>query len=244
MPETVLGIMHIHTDYSYDGRDSLQEVARLAKRKGYGFLLLTEHNDDFSDEKMQRFVAECERLSTNDLIIVPGLEVNCDFGRHLLAIGIKKYIGIADPDKVIDKIKENGGLAILPHPGLYQFRSFLTSASNLDGVEVWNSRYDSKYAPNPKSFSLLKNLRKENPGIFAYGGQDLHSVRELDDLSLRVELARPSEFEILHRLEKGRFEVARKRMAIDSVGDITKTQKVLFDIVASADILGKTLWNS
>ncbi|MDY6971067.1 MAG: PHP domain-containing protein [Thermodesulfobacteriota bacterium] len=236
--------MHIHTDYSYDGRDSLQDVAQLARRKGYSFLLLTEHNDVFDDEKMRRFVAECERLSTTDFTIIPGLEVNCDFGRHLLAIGIRKYIGMADPEKVIDKIKENGGLAIFPHPGLHQFRSFLDTASNLDGVEVWNSRYDSKFAPNPKSFSLLKNLRKENPGVFAYGGQDLHSVQELDDLCLRIELSRPSEFEILHRLEKGRFEVVRRRMAIGSVGDITKTQKVLFDIVASADMLGKALWSS
>jgi len=241
MPKTVSGIHHIHTDYSYDGESSLREVASLAKKRGYSFLLLTEHNDDFDDEKMERLVAECEQLSTDELVVIPGLEVNCDFGRHLLAIGVRRYIGMASPDKVIDRIKENHGLAVFPHPALYRFRSFFRSVDDLNGVEIWNNRYDSKYAPNLKSFDLLNNLRRENPCIFAYGGLDLHSTSEFDDLCLRIELEELTEKKILESLKDGRFKIVRKGTIIDSTGSITRRQRFIFDIVTSANMLREAL---
>jgi len=241
MPETVSGISHIHTDFSYDGESSLEEVAKLAKKKGHSFLLLTEHNDDFNDGKMERFVAECEQLSTGEFIIIPGLEINCDFGRHLLGIGVRRYIPMAGPDEVIGQIRQSGGLAVFPHPGLYQFRPFLKSVNNLNGIEVWNNRYDGKYAPNLRSLELLKDLRIKNPGIFAYAGLDLHSTSKFDCLCLKIELAELTETEILSSLKAGEFRLLRKRTEIDSTGDITKTQKLIFDIAASANMVAEAL---
>lgn len=244
MLETVSGIFHLHTGYSYDSSASLKEITILAKKKGYRFLLLTEHSDDFNDEKMKKFVAECECLSTEDLIVIPGLEVNCDFGRHILAVGIKEFIGVADPDDVIDRIRGNGGLAIIPHPVLCQFRSFVTLTNRLNGVEVWNSRYDGKYAPSLKSFRLLSMLQKENPKVFAYGGLDLHSIQDFDDLCLKVELAMVTEQEVLQCLKKGNFKVARKKIVIDSSGDITRMQRLFFDMVTSVTMVGRTVCSS
>lgn len=202
-------------------------------------MLLTEHNDDFNDDKMKKLVEECEDLSTVDLMVIPGLEVNCDYGRHILAVGIKKNIGTDSPDKVIDKIRENGGLVIFPHPGLYQFRPFFTSISQLNGVEVWNIRYDIKCAPSLKSFELLRELRDINPDIFAYGGQDLHSAGNFDDICLKVELNEFSEKEILNNLRRGKFRIERKRTRIDSTGNITGRQRLFFDMAASVAMLLK-----
>lgn len=241
MPKTVSGINHIHTGYSYDGKSSLQEVADLARKRGHDFLLITEHNDDFDDEKMERFVAECEQLSTDGLVVIPGLEVNCDFGRHLLAIGVRRYIDMAEPDEAIGRIKENHGLAVFAHPALYQFRPFFKSVNDLNGVEVWNAHFDGRYAPNLKSLGLLHNLRKENPRIFAYSGLDLHSTAAFDDLCLRVEVTEPTEGEILGSLKEGRFKIVRKRTIIDSAGCITRWQRFIFDLAASANMLKRAL---
>jgi len=244
MLKTVTGIFHLHTNYSFDGKSPLQEITNLAKEEGHSFLLLTEHNDDFNNEKMKKFAAECNRLSTDELVVVPGLEINCGLDRHILAIGVKKYIKTASPDEVIGQIKEIGGLVVFPHPGLYQFRTFMKSINSLNGIEVWNSRYDVRYAPNLKSFSLLKDLRKINPRIYAYGGLDLHSSSNFDALCLKIELLKLSEEEILSSLESGSFKIVRKRTVINSTGDITRSQRLFFDIAASANMLAESLWPS
>jgi len=244
MTKAISGIMHLHTKYSYDGTVSLREVAKTAKKRGFSFLLLTEHSNHFDAQKMARLIADCRAFSTEEFVIISGLEVDCDFGRHILAIGIKQYIGTGDPARVVEAIRENGGLAVLAHPALYQFRSFLPSAAKLNGVEVWNSRYDGKYAPNPKSFTMLKSLQNENPRIFAYGGQDLHSAKEFDPLCLTLDASTVSERDVLQCLEAGRFKVVRKRTTIDASGEISSAQRLLFDIVNSGYMLGRALRSS
>lgn len=226
--------MHLHTEYSYDGNYTLSDIAGLAKKHGHSFILLTEHNDDFNDDKMKRFVSACKHFSSDSMLIIPGLEVNCDFGRHILALGVTRRIETASPDHVVESIKENGGLAIIPHPCLYQFRSFLASAENLNGVEVWNSRYDGTWAPNPRSFSLLRRLRHENPNIFAYAGQDAHSLSDVSDLRVTMELESITEYEILFSLARGRFTVGKRKTLFDAGGTMTRTQKAFFEIAAAA----------
>jgi hypothetical protein len=244
LSRTISGIMHLHTTYSYDGTASLREMVKAVRKRGFNFLLLTEHSNKFGAEKMARLTADCQRLSKEDFVIIPGLEVDCDFGRHLLAIGINQYIGMGDPDAVVEGIRESGGLAIIPHPVIYQFRSFVTSVAMLNGVEVWNSRYDSKYAPNLRSFALLKNLQQENPQIFAYGGQDLHAVKKLDSLCLQLEVPSLTERDIMHCLERGRFRVKRNRTVIDASGEITRRQRLFFDLAFSAHLIGEMVWSS
>ncbi|HNR13570.1 MAG TPA: PHP domain-containing protein, partial [Thermodesulfobacteriota bacterium] len=95
--KTVTGLLHIHTTYSYDGRITLDDISSIARSKGHGFLLLTEHSDDFSPRKMEALREHSQRLSDKDFVIIPGLEVNCDLGRHLLAVGVTRYISEEKP---------------------------------------------------------------------------------------------------------------------------------------------------
>jgi len=46
------GLMHIHSRYSYDGFFSLEELSELSKSRGYNFIVLTDHADDFDGEKI------------------------------------------------------------------------------------------------------------------------------------------------------------------------------------------------
>ena len=85
------GYVHIHSHYSYDGVDSIEKIARFFRKKGYRFVCLTEHADDFSNDKMDSFVNECRRCSDPDLLVIPGLEYRCNNLVHLLAIGVDQY---------------------------------------------------------------------------------------------------------------------------------------------------------
>jgi len=224
--------MHIHSTYSYDGKSSVQEIRETAKSRGYTFALFAEHSEGFDHGKMRDLVNECRELSDEEMILVPGLEIDCDFGRHVLALGVKECIVSEKPDLVLEEIKEKGGIAVLPHPVIYRFRSFFTNIQHLDGVEIWNSRYDGG-APNPKVFDLLQTLRDENEAVYAFGGQDLHDVAEMDDLCLALDLEYINECEILAKLKKGAFQIQRRRTVIDSHGSITRSQRLFFDLSSS-----------
>ncbi len=91
MDEYTPGLIHVHSEYSYDGTLSLEELVSLCKEGEDRFVILTEHADDFYDSKMDMLVDECKKLSTKDFILIPGLEFNCE-GMHILAIGIEKFI--------------------------------------------------------------------------------------------------------------------------------------------------------
>ena len=86
------GIIHIHTAYSHDGMLSLPDFVELAKKKHINFMLLSEHAEDFDDKKMQIFVNECEKITKDGILVIPGLEFNINDQIHILGIGIKKYI--------------------------------------------------------------------------------------------------------------------------------------------------------
>ena len=57
------GILHVHSNLSYDGQNTLAEIASLAKSRGYQFVGMSEHSDTFDPQKMAYLVNECRRLS-------------------------------------------------------------------------------------------------------------------------------------------------------------------------------------
>ena len=42
------GIVHVHSDYSHDGHDSLEHLHAVCAKRGIGFVGLTDHAEDFA----------------------------------------------------------------------------------------------------------------------------------------------------------------------------------------------------
>ena len=116
---TLKGIIHVHSNLSYDGQHSLEEIAQYAKKCGYGFVGMTEHSDTFDNDKMSDFVNECRRLSNSELLVIPGVEFTCENKLHLLGLGIEHFTDVKDPISVARFIRAQGGLAIVSHPVRY-----------------------------------------------------------------------------------------------------------------------------
>ena len=95
MSSSALGIVHVHSSYSHDGRDSLAALTAFAAERGIGFVGLTDHAEDFSEARWHEYVAECAGASTDAVRLVPGLEFRfADFrGLHLLAFGLGQGSG-------------------------------------------------------------------------------------------------------------------------------------------------------
>ncbi len=201
------GLFHVHSNYSFDGKCSLLELVAFCKRKHLGFVVLTEHAEDFSKSKMQSYVKECMSCSNEETILLPGLE----FGfkeypeLHLLGIGIKEYIPTDDISTTVDKIHLQGGLAIIAHPSRNGYFVPEGVIEKIDGLEIWNAAYDSRYLPNHKSLKLYNNIRKKNYTLNAFSGMDMHDIRYYKEMILLINAKAKDENELLALIKKGQY---------------------------------------
>ena len=237
----VRGLVHVHSRYSYDGVHSLEELAAFGRSRGYGFFGMSEHSDTLSEAQMAGYVAECARVSGPDLLVIPGIEFSCTNGLHMVGLGVEHHTTETDPLRVARFIRDHGGVAIVAHPSRYDYRLPDGIASVVDGVEIWNSGYDGRFAPNARSMACLRALRRENPSLLGFGGQDLHRVPERWAVELRIECAALRRELLLDALRAGTFEVANPYFSVDPRRDASVLVRAKFGLVRSLYTLARSL---
>jgi len=210
-----VGILHVHSNLSYDGQNTLAEIAFLAKLRGYRFVGMSEHSDTFEPQKMACLVDECRRLSDASFLMMPGLEFTCDNRLHLLALGIEHYTDAMNPALVARFVRAEGGLAILSHPSRYGYQIPSGLEMLLDGIEVWNAGYDGRFIPNDRSIRLWKSLRVRNHSLRAFGSQDLHEIGTHRHVRVSVQCEQLTRDAILKSL-KGNFVISNSYVRLRS----------------------------
>ncbi len=120
--------LHVHTTSSPDAYTHPSTLFSLCERAGLDGLAVTDHN-------------VLATTIPGKMIFIPGIEISSQDG-HVIGLGLSQPIprGLS-ADKTIDRIRELGGLSIIPHP--YDlFRSAVRPerlTSRPDAVEVINS---------------------------------------------------------------------------------------------------------
>jgi len=154
--------LHVHSTYSDDGRQTVEEIIARCKELGIGAVAIADHN-----------VFEAHRdaeVLRSGIIIVPAMEVTSDDG-HILALGITSPVprGLSVAE-TIRLIHEAGGIAVAPHP--YRAWSGLgennVRTNEFDAVEVANGR--SKKAGNLAAKRLARVM-----SMPMVGGSDAHA---------------------------------------------------------------------
>ena len=150
--------LHIHTDRSGDGRQSLDDVIRRCKELGLGAFSITDHNG-----------MNCYPFQVEGLIVLPGMEITTADG-HVLAYMINEPIprgrGV---EETIDLIHQQGGLAVAAHPSRWW--------SGLGEKNVRGKKFDAVETLNSRSLGLgnraaaLLARTMDLPGT---GGSDAH----------------------------------------------------------------------
>src|SRR5262249_39089058 len=214
--ETHVGILHVHSNLSYDGQNTLAEIALLAKSRSYQFVAMSEHSDTFDPQKMAYLVDECRRLSDASFLMIPGLEFTCDNRLHLLALGIERYTDIRNPALVARFVSAQGGLAILSHPSRYRYQVPSGLETLLDGIEVWNAGYDGRFIPNDRSIRLWDSLRVRNKSLRAFGSQDLHAIGDHRHVRVSVRCDQVTRSAILKGLKNGDFIISNSYVRLRS----------------------------
>jgi predicted metal-dependent phosphoesterase TrpH len=183
--------LHVHTSYSYDSEASPKEMVEAAIKKGIDCLAITDH------EEIRGASKAIEYAKGKSILIIPGIEIKSKEG-DILGLNIKKIIpnGLS-AQETIRKIKEAGGLAIIPHPfGWFcSFRGDLKKIVNeIGGIEVLNA---SIFGPgNKKALALAQKFN-----LPFTVGSDAHSPNLIGKVYLEIPGENLSIDEVLEQIK-------------------------------------------
>jgi predicted metal-dependent phosphoesterase TrpH len=193
---------HVHSTWSYDGRWALEQLARAFARRGYGAVLLAEHDRTFDAGRWAAYREACAAASTHGALLVPGIEYSDAHNRvHVPVWGAEEFLGRARPTtELLAGARAAGGVAVLAHPARRDaWRALAPDAIALaHGVEVWNRKYDG-WAPSGVALDLA--ARYDLP---SFVGLDFHTSRQFFPLALTGVVDEPASVEtVLAALRAG-----------------------------------------
>lgn len=149
MAKQITGIIHAHSTYSYDGKSTLSELKTLLQNVGHSFACMSEHTDQLTESQLSEFVSECQSLSDESFVFIPGLEIPYKQA-HILLLGCISWMGQEAVDRAaLQTAASTAQLTILAHPVRNKFKVDQAMRDCIDGVEIWNQQYDGKAAPQP-----------------------------------------------------------------------------------------------
>jgi predicted metal-dependent phosphoesterase TrpH len=202
-----------------DGEFTLAELRDLYVAAGCRFACVTDHADCFDDEaKLQAYARECDERSDDRFRFIAGLEYTCVDRMHILGYGVTAPIASTDPETVIRHIIRHGGVAVVAHPKDTAFPAIEAFEPAPDGIEVWNSKYDGRYAPRPATFALLARVKARHPGTHAFYGQDLHWRRQYRNLFTVLHADRFGREDVLQALRAGDYAAEKGDVRLPSNG--------------------------
>ena len=199
----VRAVCHVHSEWSYDGKWSLEQLAASFAKRGYKIVLVTEHDKGLDESKRLEHRAACLTASSEKILLIPGIEYSDPTNViHLLVWGDVPFVGSgAEPEQVLAAAQQYGGIVILAHPSRKEaWKRFDPNWSDkILGIEFWNRKTDG-WAPSKHAWPLLEMT---NSAPFA--GLDFHDSRQFFPMTTLVETQGPiSEATVLAALRARR----------------------------------------
>jgi len=175
------GELHVHSNHS-DGKNSIDEIIRGAKREGLDFLALTDHDVVSGYD----FIPQDKNFP-----IIKGIEITTFYG-HALGLGVKSLINwrrggeVRGINSIVDEVHAQGALFSIAHPYCigdpvcagcrWKFKK--TDYRLIDMIEVWCNSWRSRKIENYRSFKLWDKLLNEGLKVTGVSSRDWHDVNK------------------------------------------------------------------
>ena len=180
--------MHVHTEGSPDAHTRIDDLPKIISAKALDGVAVTEHN-------------QLNPPEFENVIILPGVEISSAEG-HIIALGVREIIPRKlSADETIQRIHDQGGVAIIPHP--YDPVCECVKLSNLkvrpDAVETMNA--------DALSFGISNYLAKRDAiklNLPQVGGSDSHIPESIGDCYTIIDSPTRSLEDILAAIRTGR----------------------------------------
>ena len=160
--------LHLHSNYSHDGRSSVQQLIDRATECGLNRIALTDHNTFDGAAKLVRIAPE---------LGIAGEEIKTLEGEVIGLFITSRVQPFLRPEDAMDLIHGMGGLVYVPHPVDRHRSHFLPErvaalAGRIDIIETYNPWCDM--GANQSAARLADELGKVRAT-----GSDAHSTGEL-----------------------------------------------------------------
>ncbi|MBX7076028.1 MAG: PHP domain-containing protein [Methanobacteriaceae archaeon] len=169
---------HIHSVYSGDSDSKPKDILKQAKKVGLDAIAISDHNT------IKGSKIAIEESKNMDILVVPSIEIS-SYSGHILGIGVTEEIPKGrSAIETVERIREAGGLAIIPHPySYYRHGLFIKIDDNLsnDGVETLNARYIIGYSNNHAKVLAEKN------NLAKFGSSDSHFIKSIGDCYTEID---------------------------------------------------------
>ena len=182
--------LHIHTSASPDSLGDIITRIKRAKKVGLDIIAITDHNTINPKIRGKNIIEK------SGIKVLVGEEISTDKG-DVIGLFLKKPIESRRLDNVLDEIKSQEGIVILPHPfkrsKVVHYPEFI---KNIDLIEVWNGR--TSFEENYKAliFAVLNKkyiscgsdahfsfeIERSILGLSIDSKEKLNSIETADDL--------------------------------------------------------------
>ena len=169
--------IHCHSKYSIDGYSSIETILEKAKKENLAFIAITDHNTIEGAVKAQKMASDF------GVEVVIGEEIDTKVG-HLIGLFLNKHISPWKTlEETIKEIHNQGGLAIVPHPGCFPsgipLSIIIKIFDQLDGIETFNGAWNFMKWIGKKRQKQVEKLNKEIFHLALTGGSDAHIFSQI-----------------------------------------------------------------
>jgi predicted metal-dependent phosphoesterase TrpH len=200
---------HTHSKYSPDGWMEPETMVKTAVKKGLSGIAVTDHNTIKGGLETKKFERE-------NFKVIIGSEISTERG-EVIGLFLSEDILSHKFSEVIDKIKKQNGLVVLPHPfdelrgnGLKPTED---DAGLIDYVEIFNSRcFLSKYNEKAKIYA-------KKYGLNVIAGSDAHFAHEIGNAGIDIVSEDPGD-----AFKEGDFTIFGQKSSFINLG-LTKVLK-------------------
>ncbi len=223
--------LHCHSWYSqgtritWEGLDSPEKMIKRAKMLGIEGIAITDHN-------------VLTRVKADDILVIPGMEVTVNSNgkeKHIIALGIEDEIpSQLSVRETIDRIHEQGGLAVACHPFDVYGKGIRSEAKFCDAIEVFNPLNQERIS----NWKARRLARKFN--LPEVAGSDAHCVEMLGYGLTDVPSATDVD-SVLKAIKKGRTRLFTKYYSIPTLVNwyTIRLRLSYFDVLKYLDTKGK-----
>ncbi|CDG65540.1 PHP domain-containing protein [Methanobacterium sp. MB1] len=202
--------LHIHSKYSVDGLIEPKIIVKTAINQGLSGIAVTDHNTI-------RGALETKKFAPEDLEVIVGSEIGTEQG-EVIGLFLSEEIVSRRLVEVVDEIREQDGLVVLPHPFDHLRGSGIQpgeeDAKLADCIETFNSRclHDS--------YNEKAKIYAEKYSLPCSAGSDAHFTREIGNASVNF-----SSGNLRKDLLKGNYTIHGRKSSFINLGltEIVKT---------------------
>lgn len=209
------GVVHIHTEMSFDGVLQPVTIAERCLQRGLSFAAIADHAESMTGVLLERLVEECRANSDSGFVMIPGLEHRYKHGVHILVLGQTRWVSAPSTLGLLRELAEDGCVLVAAHcasaadlpPELLEI---------LTAVEIWNVSRDTRLLPTTRQVGVYKKLAESYPNLYAIGGLDMHKGTEWGCEVVLNELGETSAAAVFDCLRSGDFSTRSRLLSFGS----------------------------